>query len=162
MAKHRSQPVAFCILPLILYPYTTNTSHITVLCGKPQIATGCVLYFATNSLAFCILLQHISGTYKKEPVNPDFLWQNTDHTRGNRKPGFVLQNTDCNRLCSVFCHKFSTLPQPRHQTSQVCVANHRSQPVAFCFFATNSLPLHNQHIGRTYKPGSGWQNIRQA
>ena len=72
MAKHRSQPVAFCILPLILYPYTTNTSHITVLCGKPQIATGCVLYFATNSLAFCILLQHITRTYKKEPVNPDF------------------------------------------------------------------------------------------
>ena len=65
------------------HPCTTKTSEekYPALCGKTQIATGCVLYFATNSLP--LHNQHI-----------------THHS-------FVWQTTDRNRLRSVFCHKFS-------------------------------------------------------
>ena len=65
------------------HPCTTKTSEekYPALCGKTQIATGCVLYFATNSLP--LHNQHIA--------HHSFVWQTTDR----------------NRLRSVFCHKFS-------------------------------------------------------
>ena len=108
---------------------------------------------------------------QKGTCKPGFLWQNTDHTRGNRKPGFVWQNTDCNRLCSVFCHKFSTLLQRTHHTSQFCVANHRSQPVAFCILPqilypcttnTSDEPTSPDLAGKTFGKRSFLVNLAAA
>ena len=65
-------------------------------------------------MAFCILLQHITRTYKKEPVNPDFCGK-TQITHEE------IVNPD---LCG------------KTQIATGCVL----------YFATNSLPFHNQDI----------------
>ena len=141
------------------HPCTTKTSEekYPALCGKTQIATGCVLYFATNSLP--LHNQHI-----------------THHS-------FVWQTTDRNRLRSVFCHKFSGFlhfatthhtnlqkgtckPGFLWQNTDHTRGNRKPGFVwqntdcnrlrsVFCHkFSTLAQPV--------YKPGSGWQNIRQA